>query len=605
MPLTGGLSRRILAWFLVLSLVPLFLSNTVGYLVTRRILENQVKRYLTAITEVEARFVASEVERHQGNLDAAAARNLVLAQAVVRLAAERLGSQLHLRERDTVQQHLTQVLAGLPPVTELFVLDQRGVVLAATQPSRVGSDWSGTQLHEVGRQERFFGEDLEAVAGLVSPVYRLATPLRDVSGTAVGVLAASIGFEGLKGFLRISPQLAGDIHTFVVDRAGRPLFASHPHPGLEYGATLPSPLAATGSGPTERYVNYEGVEVLAAAVPVPGQPWRYIAEAPISSVMGQLQSLALLAAVLEASFALLLVAVVWLVARSIVAPLRRLVHAAERLRGGELGVEVRIDRPDELGELGSTFNQMSRELHASTQQIQELHDQEMRRAAQLASVGELASGIAHEIKNPLIGVTSGLGLLAKRVGEDPAIRNIIGQMHAQLHRIEAAIRDLLSYARPKDPRTMLTDPGRLVDRVVGLIRAQAEAAGVRVETRLAPDVPKIEIDPDLMTQTLVNLALNGIQAMSPGGVLTLTVARDGEHVRIGIADTGTGIAEQDLEHIFRPFYTTKHEGTGLGLAISRGIVDRHGGLIEVTSEPGRGSTFTLAFGIPRASGGSG
>lgn len=152
---------------------------------------------------------------------------------------------------------------------------------------------------------------------------------------------------------------------------------------------------------------------------------------------------------------------------------------------------------------------------------------------------------------------------------------------------------------------MRTDPGRLIDRVVGLIRAQAEAAGVRVETRLAPDVPKIEIDPDLMTQTLVNLALNGIQAMSPGGVLTLTVVRDGEHVRIGIADTGTGIAEQDLEHIFRPFYTTKHEGTGLGLAISRGIVDRHGGLIEVTSEPGRGSTFTLAFGIPRASGGSG
>jgi signal transduction histidine kinase len=598
MPLTGGLSRRILAWFLVLSLVPLFLSNTVGYQVTRRILESQVQRYLTAITEVEARFVATEVERHQRNLDAVVAGNADLAQAVAQAGAERRDAPADPRTAETLQLHLARLLPGIPPVTELFVLDTQGIVLAATLPGRVGADWSGTLLHQVGRRERFFSEDLEAVGGLVSPVYRLGTPLRDAGGTAVGVLAASIGFEGLEAFLRISPLLAGDIHTFVVDREGRPLFASHAHPGLEYAARLPSPLADAGNGATERYANYEGIEVMAASVPVPGRSWRYIAEAPVSSVLGQLHGLALLAAALEAGFALLLVAVVWLVARSIVAPLRRLVHAAERLRRGELGVEVRIDRPDELGELGRTFNQMSRELQASTQQIQELHDQEMRRAAQLASVGELASGIAHEIKNPLIGVTSGLGLLSKRVGEDPAVRNIVGQMHAQLQRIEAAIRDLLSYARPKAPRTMLTDPGRLIDRVVGLIRAQAEAAGVRVETRLAPEVPKIEIDLDLMTQTLINLALNGVQAMTPGGVLTISAARVGEKVRIGISDTGTGIPKDELEKVFRPFYTTKHEGTGLGLAISRGIIDRHGGTMEVTSEPGRGSTFTIAFGIP-------
>jgi signal transduction histidine kinase len=111
-------------------------------------------------------------------------------------------------------------------------------------------------------------------------------------------------------------------------------------------------------------------------------------------------------------------------------------------------------------------------------------------------------------------------------------------------------------------------------------------------------VPKIEIDLDLMTQTLINLALNGVQAMTPGGVLTISAARVGEKVRIGISDTGTGIPKDELEKVFRPFYTTKHEGTGLGLAISRGIIDRHGGTMEVTSEPGRGSTFTIAFGIP-------
>jgi HAMP domain-containing protein len=313
--------------------------------------------------------VATEVERHQRNLDAVVAGNADLAQAVAQAGAERRDAPADPRTAETLQLHLARLLPGIPPVTELFVLDTQGIVLAATLPGRVGADWSGTLLHQVGRRERFFSEDLEAVGGLVSPVYRLGTPLRDAGGTAVGVLAASIGFEGLEAFLRISPLLAGDIHTFVVDREGRPLFASHAHPGLEYAARLPSPLADAGNGATERYANYEGIEVMAASVPVPGRSWRYIAEAPVSSVLGQLHGLALLAAALEAGFALLLVAVVWLVARSIVAPLRRLVHAAERLRRGELGVEVRIDRPDELGELGRTFNQMSRELQASTQQI--------------------------------------------------------------------------------------------------------------------------------------------------------------------------------------------------------------------------------------------
>ncbi|MDH3496014.1 MAG: ATP-binding protein [Gemmatimonadota bacterium] len=600
--LKGGLRRRILAWFLVLSLVPLFLSNTVGYQVTRRIIEGQVRRFLMAITEVEARHVATEIERHQQNLDAVAAGNTTLARGVALRASARQAGRADPSVDDLLREHLERKLRELRPFSELFVLDMSGVVLAATRPGRVGADWSGTSLLLAGGRDRFFTEDLDAVGGLVSPVYRLATPVRDADGRPVGVLAATVGFERVQGFLRISPHLAGDIHTFVVDREGRPLFASHPRPGLEYGSRLASPLIVAGREGTQRYTNYEGVEVVGASVAVPGHAWRYLAEAPVASVFGQLHGLALLAAVLEAGFALLLVAVVWMVARSIVSPLRGLVGAAERLRGGELGVEVQIDRADELGDLGRTFNQMSRELRASAHRIQELHDQEMRRAAQLASVGELASGIAHEIKNPVIGVVSGLDLLSARVGDDATSGNIVTQMRAQLRRIEAAIQDLLSYARPKAPRTIWTDPTQLVDRVVGLVSPQAEAAGVRIETRQVPAIPKIKVDPDLMTQTLVNLALNGIQAMTPGGVLTFTATRTGTSVRIGVSDTGTGISPDELEKIFRPFYTTKHQGTGLGLAITRGIVDRHGGSIEVSSEPGRGSTFTLVFAAPAREG---
>ena len=596
----GGLRRRILVWFLVLSLAPLFLSNTVGYQVTRRIIERQARSHLVAWTAAEARHVASEVERHQQDLDAAVAGDRVLVGGIAPAARALRAGVFESAAMTGLHAHLDRKLEDLGGFSELFVLDGDGRVVASTAPRRLDSDWSMTELARVGGRGRYFTEDLEAYGGLLTPVYRLATPVRAAGGEVVGVLVATVGFDRLEDFFRIADHVAGDIHAYLLDERGGLLAASHPRPGIEYGRPFVSAFARTDGEPVRRYENFEGVPVLAAAalVEAGNRSWRYVAEAPEASVLGPLRGLAVLAGVLEATFALLLVAVVWMVARSIVTPLRHLVAGAERIRAGELGVAVQVDRSDELGDLGRTFNQMSQELRASTGRIQELHDQEMRRAAQLASVGELASGIAHEIKNPLIGVMSGLDLLGKHAGTSSQVETLTGQMRQQLGRIESAIRDLLTYARPKAPHLIWTDPNRLVDRVARLLAAQAEAAGVRIETRLSPSVPQVEIDPELMTQTLVNLALNGIQAMGPGGVLTFSTAREGREVRLTVRDTGTGIPDDQLEQIFRPFYTTKHRGTGLGLAITRGIVERHGGRLAVQSQLGTGSAFTIVFHVP-------
>ncbi|MEJ2237900.1 MAG: ATP-binding protein [Gemmatimonadales bacterium] len=546
-------------WFLVLSLVPLFISNAVGYSVTSRIIERQAQRYLLALTEIEAQHVATEVERHLLYLDAVVAGNVLLTSSVPFAAGAVRAGDRQAASVTGLHEHLDRKLAELPPLSELFVIDTAGTVVASTVHDRVGADWSQTELFRLGKHGRYFANDLETLGGLVGPVYRLAIPIPDGEGASVGLLAATVGFDRVQGFLRITAHLAGDIHTFIVDSEGRPLFASHPHAGLHYGQVLSSPLLGQPDGVVMRYVNYEGVEVLGTSVPVPQRSWRYVAEAPVSSVLGQLRGLALLAALLEAAFALSLVAIVWVVARSIVAPLRR----------------------------------------DSANRIQELHDHEMRRAAQLASVGELASGIAHEIKNPLVGVASGLDLLGKEIGSSSRAEGYLRQMRTQLKRIESAIRDLLSYARPREPRLMWTDPTLLVDRVIGLTTSQAEAAGVRIEKRAAEAIPKIKLDPELVAQTLVNLALNGIQAMEQGGVLTISTTSVCDEVRIAVSDTGTGIPEEQRETIFRPFYTTKHKGSGLGLAITRGIVERHDGRLEVESEVGSGSTFTLVFSVPQ------
>jgi signal transduction histidine kinase len=599
MLLRRRLGRRILLWFLVLSLMPLLVSNTTGYLVTRRIIETRTGRYLLALTEMDAEHVATEVERHKLYLDAVVAGNEALSQGVPAASAAVARGLVEAPSVTGLEEHLDSKLSELHTLTELVAIGPSGTVVAATRRHRVGADWSRRDAFLFGQDTGYFKEAWEMFEGEMRPLYRLATPIYDAEGRGVGVLAASVEFDMLQDFLRIPPHLAGDVHTFIVGSDGHPLFVSHAHIPIDYQRQLAPVLLERPAGTTARYFNYEGVEVFGTSVAVPGLDWLFISEVSVDSAIGQLRGLALLAAALETLFALLLVGIVWLVARSIVAPLRRLVVAAERIRRGELGVEVKIDREDELGDLGHTFNQMSGELQASASRIQELHDQEMRRAAQLASVGELASGIAHEIKNPLVGLSSGLDLLRGQVRENKRANNILCQMRAQVDRMESAIRDLLSYARPKQPRYAWSEPEQLVDRVIGLVRSQAEAAGVRIEVEQDGEASRVRVDPELITQALVNLALNGIQAMSEGGVLTMKIACPVDQVRISVSDTGKGIPQKEISEIFRPFHTSKHQGTGLGLTITRAIVERHSGHLDVESIPGEGSRFTLVLSAVR------
>jgi len=170
---------------------------------------------------------------------------------------------------------------------------------------------------------------------------------------------------------------------------------------------------------------------------------------------------------------------------------------------------------------------------------------------------------------------------------------ILEEMARQLKRIESAIRDLLSYARPSPPALAQVRVENLAQRAARLVQPAADQAGVELVVRIAPDSPAVYADQELLTQALVNLLMNAVQATSAGGRITVAGQRDGEALRLEVTDTGRGISGEDLEHIFKPFFTTRHTGTGLGLSITRDIVERHGGRVDVRSEVGHGATFTL------------
>lgn len=213
----------------------------------------------------------------------------------------------------------------------------------------------------------------------------------------------------------------------------------------------------------------------------------------------------------------------------------------------------------------------------------------------MAVVGKLAAGLAHELNNPLGAIVLfAQDALGSVPGEHPLALHL-GTVLRNAKLCKKIVKDLLEYARQRPPERRCMAIAELVDDVLRTLEQRAAAAGVTLERRIEPGAPAtIHGDPDQLLQVLVNLGLNGIEAMAAGGKLTLRVApAPGGRLRVDVIDTGPGIPAPELERIFTEFHTTKPEGTGLGLTVARDLTQAHGGTLEVASTPGAGATFTV------------
>jgi signal transduction histidine kinase len=278
-------------------------------------------------------------------------------------------------------------------------------------------------------------------------------------------------------------------------------------------------------------------------------------------------------------------------------PVARLAQAVRRTADGDLDVRVPVEREDELGRLAKDFNAMAEKLRGAQEQVQQSHHENMERAERMASLGELAASLAHEVRNPLGGLSGAVQVLAEHFADDPKHREVVEEMGSLIQRLDKAVNDLLSFARPSRPSLKLLDLNVSVGEVVSLMRKHAARSKVEVVFHPCTDHGYVFADGDQVRHVWVNLILNAYQAMPAGGTLDVRVAVAGDGVQVSFLDTGTGIPEDLREKIFRPFFTTKHTGTGLGLAICDRIVRDHGGDIEVVSSPGEGTCFTVT--LPR------
>ncbi len=311
---------------------------------------------------------------------------------------------------------------------------------------------------------------------------------------------------------------------------------------------------------------------------------------------------------------LLVLLLSFFITTGIIRPLREMVGATRKIADGDLSMELPITSKDEIGQLAESFNHMlvrlqqargelenygrvlEEKVEQRSQQLRKIQAQLMQ-SEKLASLGRLASGVAHEINSPLTGILTFSHLLMRRLKDNPELQKELELIVRETTRVSTIVRGLLDFARESRPQKRPCNINELILQTLSLVERQSVFQNIRIEKSLDPQVPILLVDANQIQQVFMNILLNAADAMPEGGALAISsrLLPGNSFAEVKFSDTGCGVPEENLGRIFDPFFTTKAEkkGTGLGLAVSYGIIERHRGRIEAQSEVGRGTTFTI------------
>jgi len=276
---------------------------------------------------------------------------------------------------------------------------------------------------------------------------------------------------------------------------------------------------------------------------------------------------------------------------SMTKPLKVILDAIGMLKKGNLNFRIETPLKNEFGDVAAAFNEMARTLN------EQLHKMQM--TEQMAVCGQLAAGLAHEIKNPLAGIKVAIEVLSDELTFSTENRDTLQKVVAEIRRLESLMKNFLDFARPPKPQFVRTDINRILETTISFLMKQTTfSQGKTKTTEIVKDfdehLPEITADPQQLRQVFINLLLNAREAMANGGIVRVKTFFDhSRSIQIDISDTGHGIAPDILNKVFQPFFTTKPKGTGLGLAISKQLIEQHNGTIRVENGHPGGATFRI------------
>jgi hypothetical protein len=466
---------------------------------------------------------------------------------------------------------LGAVSAGI--LTVLYMTTQRSVIYALIQREAelVGS---------LTKSSVFFLKKCGRIEDTQAEIHELAATTRGIRSIRVltieGKIFASTRVE--EKSTELSAEDRTTIRTMIADKTARRTIFSKPQRTIRSFMLVENEPECYSCHAAERRINgFLEVEF----------DYR-----EASTLLWKSQLKGIILAVL--SLAVLTFIILRLFERLINRPISLLKDKMKKVQDGDLTVRLNPQKNDEIGSLTASFNLMVEKLKEANRKIEALYNQRIERAEHLAAFGELAAGLAHEVKNPLSGMKGALEIISQNAVVTDPQREIFQEMLVQIDKIINVIQDFLSYARPKPPHFSRVAPNLFVENAVRLAKTQLHGKDISFHSHPLRQDVRICLDADRLQEVILNLLLNSISAIDKeGNILIFLKVVANRALFIFLADEGCGIKESQLSQIFNPFFSTKKEGTGLGLSICKKIIDAHKGTIAVRSREGKGTTFTI------------
>jgi signal transduction histidine kinase len=325
----------------------------------------------------------------------------------------------------------------------------------------------------------------------------------------------------------------------------------------------------------------------------------YVLSVPLGDILAAKRDV-LRGTVVTAVLVLIAVTLIYSVlVRKITQPLKDLSTATMRVGERDFRPQIEVTSQDEVGDLASSFNSMLERLEANEREIERLHKTEMERADRLATIGGLASGVAHEIRNPLAGISGAMRVLKKEECLTANRKELLDEVLRQIERMDKLTRDLLDYSRRSSVKLKPSNMNEVLDSALYLTPFGRESSGIAIRKEYDSGLPDVRVDSRQVQQVFLNILINSIQATGDDGEITIKTGLRNESgqrwVVVEISDNGVGMSAATLNNAVRPFFTTKQEGTGLGLSIAQQIMRSHQGKMEIESKLGQGTMFSLLF----------
>ena len=588
---------------LLLFILPLVCLPTavVGYFSIQASVE-RVNRLVRQEQMVQVEAAARKIDDllHSCRIDLATITGLPLIEEYNLARSFRLKAEAGFNH-DNIVRLFQDFLARTPSYWQLRYIDASGQELIKVRRGQSQPPLekvAGAPLFSAARRLAPGGAYFSPLANspeLGGFVMHCARPTDSPWDRFTGLVVIDLDFERITRMVR-AIHVGQRGYAFMVDHNGRnlvhptsPPYALGPEIGPDSLRRLLTDMLAGRTGWLSYY--FQGEEKVAAYAPIPSQHWSVAATIPVNEFRQEAN--AIQDRVIQVMIIALLLAVsgVSILSYSLVKPVRSLAAATERLAAGQSAKELPVTSRDELGELTRAFNRMSRNLERT--------QAELVRSEKLVSLGRLSAGVAHEIRNPLSAMLGAMVHLQRRRPEDPLINEYGKIICEEIERLNRFVTEFLYFARQAPPQPVATDLNALVKSVQTLFQAEAAKREIRFHDLLDATLPPLMLDPHQLEQVLVNLLINAMDALPQGGYVTFsttwqrpTPGQPGQ-VRLALEDNGVGMTPEQQASIFDPFFTTKDAGTGLGLTLSLGIVQGHGGELEVESRPGQGTTVII------------